>query len=173
MCIITTTVASTAAMVAMALVTTAAAATSTAISLSQVSANKKLAAYQIEQNKKEAKKYEMQAAYERQEGVESARNQKLNAILSMADKKAKLAGNNVAMSSGLVLNLENDAKINSELDALTTQRDAERKAQNYLDKRDSLYQNAALISFNSKLNRRTAYAQLGTSTLGSIGSKSM
>lgn len=173
MCIITTTVASTAAMVTMALLTTAAAATSTAISLSQASANKKLAKYQIEQNKKEAQKYEMQAAYERQEGVESARNQKLNSILSMADKKAKLASNNVAMSSGLVLNLENDAKINSELDALTTQREAERKAQNYLDKRSSLYQNAALISFNNKLNSRNTYAQLGMSMLGSSGSKSM
>ena len=163
MCIATTA----AAAVATAIAVVAATATSTAVTLSQVSAQKKTAAYQIEKQKKEAKKAEMQAAYERQEGVEEARKQKLNAILSMADEKAQFAGSNIALSSSTVLNLENDAKINSELDALTTQQDAERRAQAYMDRRNSLYANTALTAFNTGLNSKNSYMQLGSGLLTS------
>ncbi len=168
MCVITATAASTAAMLAFAVVSAATAATTTAVSLSQASAQKKVAAYQIEQSKKEAQNAELQAAYERQVGVEDARKQKLNSILNMHKEKAKFAGNNISLSSGTVLNLEDDLKINSELDALTTQNNSEQKAQNYLNKRNSLYQNAALISFNNKLNSSKTYAQLGINTLNSL-----
>ena len=163
MCVITSTIAT----AAIAIATAAAAATSTAVTLSQVSAQKKSAAYQLEQNKKEAKNLEMQAAYERQEGVETARRQKISAILNMADDKAKMAGNNISMSSDTVLNLERDVKINSELNALTTLQNSEQKAQNLLDKRNSLYHNTTLIAFNSKLNTKTTYNQLGNNMLNS------
>lgn len=168
MCIITSTVMSTTAMVVMAIASAAAAATSTAVGLSQASAQKKTAAFQMEEAKKQAQKAELEAAYERQEGVEDARRQKLSAILKMSDTKVKMAGNNIALSSSTVLNMENDAKINSELDALTTQNNAEKKAQSLIDKRNSLYQNAALISFNNRLNSSSAYAQLGTNYLNNL-----
>ena len=168
MCIATTTVAA----VATAVAATVAAGASTAITLSQISAQKKAAEFQMEQSKKEAKKLEMEAAYERQEGIEDARRQKINSILNMTDSKAKLAGSNIAMSSGLVLNLEDDAKVNSELDALTTQKNSERKARNILDRRDGLYANAALTGFNSRLNTRNSYLQLGSSLFNS-GTKSL
>ena len=162
MCIITSSIAT----IATAIAVVATTATSAAVALSEVSAQKKVAAFEVEQAKKKAKKAEMEAAYARQEGVESARKEKLNAILSMANDKAKMAGGNIAMSSGLVLNMENENKINSELEALTTKKNAERKAQNYLDKSDDIYANAALKSFNNKLNTTTSYMKLGTSSLG-------
>ena len=49
--------------------------------------------------------------------------------------------------------MEDENKINSELDALTTKKESERKAQNYIDKSNSLYFNAALTSYNNKLNQ--------------------
>ncbi len=167
MCIITTTVASTAAIAATAILSTAATAASAAVSLSQISAQKKATAYQIEQSKNQAKNAELQAAYERQEGIEEARQKKLNSILNMHNQKAKLAANNIALSSQSVLNMEEDLKLNSELDALTISQNAEKKAQYYLNKRNNLYQNAALISFNNKLNTNKAYVQLGTSAFNS------
>ena len=130
------------------------------------SAQRKIAAYQMEENRQKAKKAEMEAAYERQNGVEEARRQKLNSILNMGNEKAKLAGANIAMSSGTVLNLADDLKLNSELESLTTLNQAERKAQDLMDKRNSLYADSSQIRFNSKLKTLNSRYQLGNSSIG-------
>jgi len=170
MCIFTTMAVSTGAAIAVAAAAALSGAVTAGVTLSNISAQKKAAAYQIEQKKKEAKNAEMEAAYERQEGVEEARRQKMKSILSMADEKTKLAGSNIALTSGLVLNLENDNKLNSTLEALSTQKNAERRAAQYMNRRNSLYENARLISYNSRRNASNSYLQLGRGWLNNFSS---
>lgn len=150
-----------------AAVTAVTAGISTAVTFTQIDASRKTAAYQAQELRKQAQKAELEAAYERQEGVEEARRQKISAILKMGDAKKSLAGGNIAMSSGLVLNLENDAEINSELDALTTQRNAERRAQIYMNKSSGLYADAALMDFNRRVKASSSYSQIGLGYLSS------
>ena len=98
----------------------------------------------------EAKQAEKDAAYERQEGIEQARKERLNSILNMGAKKAAFAASNIAVSSQTALNAVDDEKLNGELSALTTLKTSERRAQSYSDRAISLYNNAALNSFNTK-----------------------
>ena len=144
----------------------------TLFSLTNMSKQNKLTEYQIEQERKNAKNAELEAAYARQEGVEEARRQKLNSILNMGNERVKFAQGNVALSSETVLNLEDDLRLNTEIDALTTQQKSERKAQSLLDKRDSLYANAELKSFNSKLNSFENLVNLGQNAF-SLGTKAI
>ena len=161
MCIITAAAAAAGASIAAAVSAAAGTAVSAAISLSQSAAQKQAAAYQIEQQKKEAQKAEMEAAYERQEGVETARKQKLDSILKTGRERVKTAAGNIALSSSLAINLEEESSLNSELDALNTQNKAESRAQKLIDKRNSLYADAELTSYNSSINSRMSYAKLG------------
>ena len=82
MCIITTAALSTATSVTMALASAATAAATTAVTLPQASAQRKTTEFQAEQMRKQAQQAEMEAAYERQEGIEEARRQKIASILN-------------------------------------------------------------------------------------------
>ena len=86
----------------------------------QINYQKKLGNYQSSLMILQGKQAEQEAAYQRQEGIEEARRQKLNAILRMGDKKTAIAGRNIALSSQTALNTVEDEKINGELNALTT-----------------------------------------------------
>lgn len=113
---------------------------------------KKSAEHQTEVLVSQAKKAERNAAIERQEGIEEARRKKLNAILNMSEQKASIAASNLATSSQTSLNLIDDEKLNGELEALTTIKEAEHRYDSYLDSASKYYNEASLQSFNSKMS---------------------
>ena len=113
----------------------------------------------------QGKEAENNAAIVRQEGIETARKQKLNAILNMAKTKTNAAANNLAMSSETVLNLENDDIMHGNLNAEETLKKSERRAEQYIKTANNYYQNAALNSFQTKRNYRTGIFSLGAKSI--------
>ncbi len=118
--------------------------------------------YQAALMLEQGRQAEREAAYQRQEGIEEARRQKLNAILKMGDKKAAIAARNIALSSQTALNTVDDEKLNGELNALTTLKNSERKAQTYIDRANDYYRNAQLQSFQTKKKYRENLYNFGT-----------
>ena len=142
MCVITSTVATTA-------ITIATAVLSTAAGVHSAITKSKVAKLQAEQNIQQAKIAERNAAYERQEGIEDARHKKLKAIQNMEGIKTQLASGNILTSSETSLNLMDDEKLSGEIDALKLIDNAERRAQSYLNSAQNLYFNAGLREYNS------------------------
>ncbi len=105
------------------------------------------------------------AAYERQEGIEQARQKKLNYILNMGKEASKFAAGNIALSSQTAINAIDDYKLNGELDALNTIKNSEKRAQSYERQAQQYYQNAALNTFNNKLNRKNNLFSIGSNLL--------
>ena len=99
----------------------------------------------------QAKVAERNAALERQEGIEDARQKKLNAILNMSEQKANIASSNLATTSETSLNIMDDEKLNGEIEALSTMKEATRRSDNYLESAKKYYHQAAMHSFNSKM----------------------
>lgn len=106
--------------------------------------------YRVQVLTKQAKKAEQDAAYVRQEGIEEARRKRLNSILNMGEEKTTIAAGNIGLSSQMSINIMDDEKLNGELDALTTLKDADREAENYMYKAEQYYSDAGLTSFLSK-----------------------
>ncbi len=131
----------------------------------QINYQKKLGNYQAALMLSQGKQAEQEAAYQRQEGIEEARRQKLNAILKMGDKKTAIAGSHIALSSQTALNAVEDEKINGELNALTTLKKSEHSAQAYIERANDYYRNAGLKSFQTKNNYRKGLLDLGMNSL--------
>lgn len=145
---------------------------SSLISVQSAYSEKKAAKHQTEVLISQAKKAERNAAIERQEGIDEARREKLDAILNMSEQKATIAASNLATTSQTSLNIMDDEKLNGELEALTTMKDAQRRSDAYLDSAEKYYNEAALNSFNSKLafqkklvNTATRLSSLSTAGL--------
>lgn len=116
-----------------------------------------------------AKTAENQAAYERQNGIETARKQRLNAILAAADTKADIASGNLGVSSMTSLNLVNDDLQEGQNQSNQTLKLAEHKASNYIGAANDYYRDSAFslskakhIFFND-LFRSTAEGSLNAS----------
>ena len=99
----------------------------------------------------QAKVAERNAAIERQEGIEEARQKKLKAILNMSEQKANIASSNLATTSETSLNIMDDEKLNGEIEAFKTIKDANRRSDNYLESAKKYYHQDAMHSFNSKM----------------------
>lgn len=99
----------------------------------------------------QAKVAERNAALERQEGIEEARQKKLNAILNMSEQKANIAASNLSTTSETSLNIIDDEKMNGDIEALSTMKEATRRSDNYLESAKKYYHQAAMHSFNSKM----------------------
>ena len=117
----------------------------------------------------EAKTAKLQAAVERQEGIEEARRQRLSSILNMSKEKTLFASNNIATNSQTALNVFDDEKLNGELTALNTIKESEKSSDKYLDMANDYYKKASLVSFNSKQKQKEFYKELGGSFLSAIG----
>ena len=111
---------------------------------------RKEAKYQTDILRQEAKQAKEDAADTRQQGLEEARKIRLKAILNMSEIKSHIASGNILLSSSTALNLVSDEKLNGEIDALVSINSAERTAENYIRQSQKYYQNAALLSANSK-----------------------
>ena len=114
-----------------------------------------------------AKRAENQAAYERQEGIEETRKQRLNAILTSADTKAEIASGNLGTSSLTSLNLIQDDKEEGERDAEKTLKISEYRASNYIDSANNYYKQSGLYSFRAKhVYRNDLFDAYSTGALG-------
>ena len=114
----------------------------------------------------EAKYAEQDAVYERQEGIEQARREKLNSILNMAEKKSGIAANNIALSSGTALNVLESEKLNGELDALTTLKNSERRADLQMRTAIKYYNQAELQSYKTKRSYKKGMLSLISDAAG-------
>ena len=90
-----------------------------------------------------AKTAENQAAYERQNGIETARKQRLNAILAAADTTVDIASGNLGLSSLTSLNLVDDDLQEGKNQANQTLKTSEIKASNYIDNANNYYRQSA------------------------------
>ena len=106
--------------------------------------------YRNKQIKEQAEQAKEKAGQERQEGIEEARNKRLQAILNMGDEKVLTDGGNIALSSQTTINQLDNIKLNGELEALTTLKNADNRAQSYEQQAHTLYSNYALGKFNAK-----------------------
>ena len=117
-----------------------------------VRAEKAAGEYNAQQMIQQAKADERNAAYERQEGIENARKERLKAIQNMGNIKSHIAAGNLMTNSSTALNLINDEKINGDLNALDLLNSSEKRAQSYIDSANRKYQSASLTLFKTKKN---------------------
>lgn len=122
----------------------------TAVEVKEAYDTKKEAKYQANVLTKQAEKAKIDAANERQDGIEEARRKRLKSILNMGKEKTTMAAGNISLNSQTALNVVDDEKLNGELDALITLKDSEKRADKYMEKADDLYSDAALTSFKAK-----------------------
>ena len=112
---------------------------------------KALAKQQTKNMIEQAKLNEQKAAIERQEGIEEARRKKLDSILNMSEQKANIAASNLGTASQTSLNIIDDEKMNGELEALITTKEADKRVNAYMETSQKYYNQASLNSFNSKI----------------------
>ncbi len=130
--------------------TAAATLVAAAVSAQQIQTQRTVAKYQVRQMEEQAERNKKNAEKQRNDGLEEARNKRLQSILRMGDSKAKMAAGNLASSSVTLLNVNEQQKLNGELEALNVLEDAEYNAENSEFQAEKLYTNAALTSYNSK-----------------------
>ncbi len=124
----------------------------TAFQIQSARAEKKAGLFASQQIIQQAKISERNAAIERQEGIENARKERLKAIQNMASVKTNVAAGNILTSSASSLALIDDEKTKGDLNAVDILNDSEKRSQAYLDSAMQQYNNAALHTFNTKLN---------------------
>ena len=160
MCVITTTAGA-------AIATAITAIISSAVGVQSAVSNRKVSKFQAEQNLRQAKIEEQKALYERQEGIEDAREKRLNAIKNMGKQKVQLASGNIMTSSQMALNIFEDENISGEIDALKLLDNSEKRAQTYLESSQKNQLNANLHNYNAN----QAVINQGLSTTASLSSK--
>ena len=74
----------------------------------------------------------------------------------MGDKRTRIAGSNIALSSQTALYTIEDVKQESELSALDEIKSAKRKSDLYMNRAQSYYQDAQLNAYNVKKNYRNS-----------------
>ncbi len=116
--------------------------------------------YKNEQLLKEAKNASENAGWERQQSIEEAREKRLQAILNMGEHTNEAAVGNIAVNSLTVLNQKKTDKLNGELDALSSLKNGERRAKNYINQADKLYSEYSLGKYNSKQKVRRGLTQI-------------
>lgn len=125
-------------------------AVSTFVTWETIYTEKQTAKAEAESLKKQAITAEEQAGIERQEGVEEARQKRLQAILRAEEQKTNIAAGNIAVSSEYTLNKIEDEKLNGELDALNIMKEADFSSQSYLSKAETYRNQAQLKSLEAK-----------------------
>mgnify|MGYP006916071044 CR=1 FL=1 len=110
----------------------------------------KSAKQDIKNQLQSAKNAEQNAAYERQEGIDDARQRRLKAIQNMGEQKVQIASGNIMTSSISALDIEEDEKLSGEFDALKIIDNAKRKSDAYLETANKYYLGAYKTKMNLK-----------------------
>lgn len=125
-------------------------AVSTFVTWKKISEEKAEAKAEAISLENQAKTAEEQAGNERQEGIEAAREKRLQAILRISKEKTDSAAGNIALSSENTLNKMEDEKLNGELEALNAIEEADLRSQSYLSRAENYHMQAQLKSFQAK-----------------------
>lgn len=136
----------------LALVTTIVGVISTAVStaigvtssIQQGNSQQAMYNYQAQVAEKNAKIAEMNAAQERQSGLEEARLKRIKTLQNIGNQQVAMAGNGIDITQGTALDTIEDTAQFGELDALMTQYNAERAALNYEQQADNFINQANL-----------------------------
>lgn len=111
--------------------------------------------YQAKVNENNAKIANMNAAQERQSGLEEARLKRLQTLQAIGSQQVAMAGNGIDITSGTALDTIEDTAQFGELDALMTQYNAERTALNY-EQQASNFMNQSNLDKIAAQNAATA-----------------
>ncbi len=141
---------------------------SAALSVQQIQTQKAVTKYQARQMEYQAEQNKKKAEKQRIQGLEEARNKKLQAILRMGDSKTRFAAGNILASSATSLNVNEQHKLNGELEALNTMGNAEDMAENSEFQAEKLYSQAALTSFNSRQQYNMGMIKVASNTTNSF-----
>lgn len=120
--------------------------------------------YQVKESEKNAKIAEMNAATERQGGIEDARMQRMKTQQAIGSQQVALASNGIDITGGSALDIIEDTAAMGELDALNIETKAERTAQNYLQQANNYSDNAYLNTIAGK----NAYSSGVTNAFGDL-----
>lgn len=129
--------------------TVVSAISSLAVGIKQSVETKKIQEFQAEQNVVQAKIAQRNAAYERQEGIEEAREKRLDAIRNIGAQKTAFASGNIMNSSSTAVNIFEDEKLSGEIDALKLIDESEKRAQSYIDSSNLYYSNSQLKEYQA------------------------
>ncbi len=131
--------------------------------------------YQAKVNENNAKIANMNAAQERQSGLEEARLKRIKTLQNIGSQQVAMAANGIDITSGTALDTIEDTAQFGELDALMTQYNSERTAINYEQQAGNFYNQANLdkiaaqnASTAGKMNT-FAYGMKGLSDFGGLG----
>ena len=111
--------------------------------------------YQAEMERENAKVAEINAANERQSGLEEARLQRLKTLSAIGSQQAGMAANGIDITQGTALDTVEDTATMGELDALMTMYNSERTAINF-DRQAANFNNQANLDIIAGQNARKA-----------------
>ena len=111
--------------------------------------------YQAEQDRHNAKIAEINAADERQSGLEEARLQRMKVLSAIGSQQTGMAANGIDITQGTALDTIEDTATMGELDALMTMYNSERTAINY-ERQAANFNNQANLDVIAGQNARRA-----------------
>ena len=121
-----------------------------------------------------AERERVNAAYERQEGIEESRRKRLDAIRNMAEIEANVASSGLSTNSQTSLLLYEDEQEEGELEALDILNDAEISAKKHMEAYSQHYSQARLTSLKGKNQYRSTIRNAVSSSakqLVNVGAK--
>lgn len=124
-------------------------------SMSQSKNQQAMYNYQAEQDRQNARVAEINAANERQSGLEEARLQRLKTLQNIGSQQAGMAANGIDVTQGTALDTIEDTATMGELDALMTMYNSERTAINF-DRQAANFNNQANLDIIAGQNARKA-----------------
>lgn len=130
-----------------------------------IKAQKTANEFAAQQSIKQAEIAERNAAYERQQGIEDARQRRLKSIQNMGQIKTNIAAGNILNSSATALNLIDSEEQQGELDALNIINSSEKRAESYMNSAEQRYASASLQSFKAKSNYQNSMLSLFSDSL--------
>lgn len=133
-------------------------------------ANAQNAAYQANIAKQNQKIAEDNAAKERQAGYEEANKQRLKTAQMVEAQRAGMAASGINSEFGTGFDLTDTTKYYGEMDALTTIRNANEKAESYMAQAGMYGSQSDMYTTSSRNNQTAAWTSTLGSSLSSIGS---
>ena len=124
-------------------------------SISQSKNQQAMYNYQAEQDRQNARVAEINAANERQSGLEEARLQRMKTLSAIGSQQAGMAANGIDVTQGTALDTIEDTATMGELDALMTVYNSERTAINY-ERQAANFNNQANLDVIAGQNARKA-----------------
>ena len=138
--------------------------------IQQGNSTKAINEYQAKVAEKNAKIADVNAAQERQSGLEEARRKRMITLQNIGSQQSAFAANNIDITDGTALDaIESTAQL-GELDALTTEYNSARTAQNYNQQADNFRQQAYMDRIAGENASKNSKFSAAASGLGGLAS---